>query len=458
MTEAPCFVLASRLIPDQDGGFARAVMRRAHDLGIEGIDVTVLTVDPGATHDHAEQRAEWVRRGELHDAERMRNLFDDARADASWLRNAATGTTVPAAVDYTDFFDAAGVRVLSLPIIAGDPRWHASDAPVIVYDAAGEPIGSVAGFGGLYRAWLSHVVPPDGVVIVEARQLGELLATWQSPARIIHTVHTNHLEPPYTPDAPVNALWTNWFAIADLFDTVAWPTEAQAADVRARFGTARADVVVPNGVDSGALGVGSASAVGESASVGGVASTGGAARRAVMVNRLAPGKRVDHAIRAWAAVIRDVPEARLDIFGDGPERERLAALIIELGLSESVTLHGHVADPAECYRDADFLLLTTAFEGQGLVVGEALAAGVPVISYDVAYGPRDVLQRGGGMLVPSGDEPALLAAILDVLHDSALHAQLVAEAPSAVAPLERRAVSRQWADLVRSVASRPTRR
>ena len=157
-------------------------------------------------------------------------------------------------------------------------------------------------------------------------------------------------------------------------------------------------------------------------------------------------------------MIRDVPEARLDIFGDGPERERLAALIIELGLSESVTLHGHVADPAECYRDADFLLLTTAFEGQGLVVGEALAAGVPVISYDVAYGPRDVLQRGGGMLVPSGDEPALLAAILDVLHDSALHAQLVAEAPSAVAPLERRAVSRQWADLVRSVASRPTRR
>ena len=441
MSEAPCFVLASRLIPDQDGGFARAVMRRAFDLYGEGFPVTVLTVDPAPTAEHGRHRAEWVRRGELRDAAHMRNLFDDLRADASWLRAAATGTTAPAAVDYNHVVDTAGRRVLSLPVITGDPRWHTSNAPVIVYDEAGEPVGSVPGFGGLYRAWLSHVVPGDGVVIVEARQLGDLLAPWSSPARLIHTIHTNHLEAPYTPDAPVNALWTGWFGIADAFDAVAWPTEAQLRDVRARFGAARADVVAPNGVDI------AGSAVGATGS-----------RRAVMVNRLAAGKRIDHAIRAWAQVVRAVPDAPLDIYGDGPERDRLAALIAELGLAGSVTLRGQVSDVTECYRGAAFLVLTTAYEGQGLVVGESLGTGTPVISYDVAYGPRDVLSSGGGILVPSGDEPALLEAILRLLQDDALHARLVREAPIAAQVVERSAISRRWADLVRSVAATPTRR
>ncbi len=440
MTSAPCFVLASRLIPNQDGGFARAVMRRAFDLHAEGLPVTILTVDPAATADHEAHRAEWARRGELHDVAHMRNLYDDLRADASWLRSAANGTTKPAGVEYNHVVDGTGQRLLSLPIITGDPRWHTSDAPVIVYDEAGEPLGSVPGFGGLYRAWLSHVVPFDGVVIVEARQLGDLLASWESPARLVHTIHTNHLEAPYTPDAPTNALWAGWFEIADAFDAVAWPTEAQAHDVRARFGAGRADVVAPNGVDIG------------------IAAGATGSRRAVMVNRLAPGKRIDHAIRAWADVVRVVPDATLDIYGEGSERERLAALIGELGLDAAVTLRGHVSDVAECYRDAAFLLLTTAYEGQGLVVGEALGTGTPVISYDVAYGPRDVLSRGGGILVPSGDETALLRAILTLMQDDELHARLVSEAPTAAQVVERSVVSRRWADLVRSVAGHPTRR
>lgn len=440
-TSAPCFVLASRLIPDQDGGFARAVMRRAFDLHNEGFPVTVLTVDPAPTAAHDAHRAEWVRRGELHDAAHMRNLYDDLRADPRWLRTAASGTTVPAAVEYNHVVDAAGQRLLSLPIITGDARWHTSEAPVIVYDEVGEALGSVAGFGGLYRAWLSHVIPDDGVVIVEARQLGDLLASWSSPARLIHTIHTNHLESPYTPDAPINALWSGWFDIAGAFDAVAWLTEAQMRDVRARFGTKRADVVASNGVD-----------------IAGSAAGATGSRRAVMVNRLAAGKRIDHAIRAWAAVVRTVPDATLDIYGDGPERDRLAALISELGLDSAVTLRGQVADVAECYRDAAFLLLTTAYEGQGLVVGEALGTGTPVISYDVAYGPRDVLSRGGGLLVPSGDEAALREAILRLLQDDELHARLVAEAPSAAQVVERSAASRRWADLVRTVASRPAAR
>lgn len=442
MSEISCFVLASRLIPDQDGGFAHAVMRRADDLRQAGFDVVVLTVDPASTVAHDAHREEWARRGELADVSGMRNLFDDARSDAGWLIAAAQGTSVPADLDYNDVVNDAGVRVLSLPVITGDPRWHASDAPVIVYDED-VAVGSVPGFGGLYRAWLDHVVgaDPDAVVIVEARQLGELLTEWQSPARLIHTIHTNHLEAPYTPDASINALWSAWFDLADKFDAVAWPTSAQARDVQARFGEGRNDVVAANGVDI--------------IDVLGPAPT---KPRAVMVNRLSPGKRIDHAIRAWSDVTRAIPDAKLDIYGDGSEHARLADLIRSLNLETSVTLHGHVSDVEICYLDASVFVLTTAYEGQGLVVGEALGTGTPVISYDVTYGPQEALSRGGGILVPSGDEQALVTAILAVLQDDEYRAALSLQAHAASKFLSREIARERWAELVRDVASRPARR
>lgn len=419
-------------------------MRRAFDLQDAGLPVTVLTIDPAPTADHEEQRAEWSHRGELHPQSQLRNLFDEARIDASWLRTAITGPADRADYDYKDITDSAGTVVLSLPVVTGDASWHMSEAPVIVHDEAGQPIGSVAGFGGLYRAWLSHVVAGDNdVVVIEARQLGELLASWSSPARLIHTIHTIHLEAPYTPDAPINALWDGWFAVADQFDAIAWPTESQAGDVRARFGAGRVDVVAPNGVD-----------IVEAPS----SPLPRMHPRAVMVNRLATGKRVDHAIRAWQHVVEVVPAARLDIYGDGPEQKRLAALIAELGLDSSVTLHGHVSDVDICYSAASMLLLTTAYEGQGLVVGEALGTGTPVVSYDVKYGPREALAHGGGVLVPSGDENTLVEAILSLLQDDDYRARLSHEAYVAAAPLSRAVMSQRWAELVREVASRPARR
>ena len=85
----PVFVLASRLVPDLDGGFGRAVLMRARDLAATGTDVTMLTVDPATRAVHDEHRAEFRRRGEILDGMDLRNLFDDAVADPTWLRAAA---------------------------------------------------------------------------------------------------------------------------------------------------------------------------------------------------------------------------------------------------------------------------------------------------------------------------------------------------------------------------------
>ncbi len=406
-------VLSSRLIPDLDGGYTVATLARARQLADAGRDVLLLTVDPGTAEDHAAHRAEFVRRGAIPRPELMRNLFDEAGSSrggaAPWLREAARPGSPDPELASRAIPDAAGRVVVDLPVIAGDPDWHLSRAAVVVRDEDERTVGVLEGFGGLYRAWLDEVVAGlrrrvdrPVVLICESRQLGELLANWRpAGVRIVHTIHIAHLLPPYTADAPVNTLWERWLGVADRFDAVLWPTPQQRRDVEERFGTHPGYALAANAAPR--------------AVAAPVASTG---RRIVMLNRLAPVKRVDHAIRAWTRVAATVPDATLEIWGDGGLRGELQTLIDGLGLSASVVLRGRNDGGPVIFDGAVAMLQSSAYEGQGLATLEALSRGCPVIAYDVPYGPRDQLDAGAGVLVPSGDIEALADAMIHVLTDA----------------------------------------
>ena len=430
--DAAYLVIASRLIPGLDGGYTVATLQRARLLAASGVErgrgPVLLTVDPGTPAEHAEHRAEFVRRGLISGADRMRNLFDEAAAPAGgaapWIRDAADpDPAIPDAADphrrYRTVTDAAGRPVLDLPVVP-DPDWHTSTAPVILREASGAPAGTIPGFGALYRAWLDRVVaairaerPGTPVVLVcESRQIGELLARWRPPGvHLVHTVHTTHLEPPYTPDAPVNALWRRWLDASSGFDAVLWPTARQRADVEGRFGPHPGSAVVPLPAPE--------------------PSAHPAARdgmRVVGLARLAPGKRVDHTLRAWERVNRAVPGARLELYGDGPLRGDLESLAAELGIAASVVFHGHTAAGPAIFDGAVAMVQSTAFEGQGLAALEALSRGCPVVSYDVRYGPAEILAAGGGILVPDGDIAALADALITLLRDDSVQRRLAVEA------------------------------
>lgn len=449
--DALYIVLSSRLIPDLDGGYTFATLARARQLAAAGVHgglgPLLLTVDPGTTAEHARHRAAFAGRELVVDPTRMRNLFDEAvdprGGAAQWLRRASHPGEPDPALEYRVVGGAVG-----LPIIAGDPDWHVSPAPVTVLDPGGTVVGVLDGFGALYRAWLDEVVRGSGgagpvVVLCESRQLGELLAGWDDPSvRVVHDIHTIHLEPPYTPDAPVNALWSRWFDVAERFDAVLWPTAAQRSDVAARFG-GDVHVVVPHGVPG-------VDAV--------VPSAERDAGRVVMLNRLAPGKRIDHAVRAFASVVAAVPGATLDVYGEGAERAALQGLIDELELGAHVVLRGSTDEPGRVLDEAFVLLSTSAFEGQGLSIAEALAHGCPVVSYDAPYGPRDALAAGGGVLVTDGDVDALAAALVRVLSSPEEHAQLARDAVEAARAVDPEHVMASLAAAVHDVLGRPSRR
>ena len=454
LPDADYVLLGSRIALGLDGGFAVAVPARLRLLETAGArQPLMLSIDGQSVEAHAAQRQAFVDGGHLGDASRIRNLFDEIVADPSWLFAAGepAGDTTYAG-EHRVVADAAGRAIASLPVLHDDPTWHLTDAPVVVHAPGGDRI--LRGFRGLYAAWLTHVADerrraagdPDRVLVVvlESRQVGEAMVTWDDPrVRLVHAVHNSHLPAPHDdPDLPVTGMWRRWLSTVDRYDAVLWPTAAQRDEVAERWGDPGTFHVVPSTIELGAEPAGAASRD---------------PLRVVMLNRLAPQKRVDLAIRAWERVAAEVPEARLDIYGEGPLREELQRLIDELGVGASVTLHGATADRDAIFDRAALFVTSTAFEGQGLSIAEALARGLPVVSFDARYGPREAI-GDAGVLVRPGDVDGFAAAIIALLRDDERRAALASRARAAAAGFSADAVRPALVSALRAAVQNPSRR
>lgn len=456
LPDADYVLVGSRVALGLDGGFAVAVPTRVRLLASAGApDPLQLSVDGASPQVHAAQRQAFVDAGLLERTTSARNLFDDVLGDPSWLFAAgepAGDADREPGVEYREVTLPAGGPIVSLPVFRDDPTWHLSDAAIIVHAPGGHRV--LRGFRSLYAAWLTHLADerrtaagdPERmlVVIFESRQIGEAMVGWDDPrVRLVHTVHNSHLPPPHDdPDAPVTGMWQRWLSTVDRYDAVLWPTAAQRDEVAARFGDPGTFHVVPNTIELGAEPPDAASRD---------------PRQVVMLNRLAPQKRVDLAIRAWARVAAAVPDAHLDIYGDGPLRDELQELIDELGLAASVTLRGATDDRDAIFDRAALFVTSTAFEGQGLSIAEALARGLPVVSTDVRYGPREAV-GDAGVLVATGDVDGLAVAIIELLRDDARRAELSVRARRAAAAFTADAVRPALVAALRSAVERPSRR
>jgi poly(glycerol-phosphate) alpha-glucosyltransferase len=311
--------------------------------------------------------------------------------------------------------------------------WWRAQIVIDVFDAAENNqnptrVGGLAGFGALYRAWWDVVVSQTReqkpevpvVAIAEARQVGELFLGYPG-VYLVHTVHSSHTLAPHNWDSPMDKIWSEWINSAHKYDAVVWLTEQQSLDVQKRLGkTDMVSSVIPNppAIPADSESIFNAIASGESVKP----------LRAIMITRLVSVKRVDHAIRAWQKVVQSLPEAKLDIYGDGPEKDQLQELIGSLGLEDSVTLHGYQSDAREQARTAICHILTSSYEGQSLAIAETMALGCPSISYEISYGPPEMISEGhSGLLVPSGDIDSLAKAIIRVLGDPELASKLSLE-------------------------------
>lgn len=167
------------------------------------------------------------------------------------------------------------------------------------------------------------------------------------------------------------------------------------------------------------------------------------------VGRLVPQKGFDLLIDAFARIADQVADWHLVIWGEGVERGALEAQIARLRLGARISLPGVTTQPGEWIARSDLFVLSSRFEGWGIVVGEAMAAGLPVVSFDCEWGPAEMIEDGKtGVLVRNGDVDALATAMSALCGDDALRALLGKRAVDAMRRFDPDAVLAQWQQIV----------
>jgi len=142
------------------------------------------------------------------------------------------------------------------------------------------------------------------------------------------------------------------------------------------------------------------------------------------VGRLSPEKGIDLLLHAAQQVLKEIPTAKFIVVGDGPERERLEAMIEELGLRDSVSLVGRREDMPSVYASFDLLVSSSRHEGLPMVILEGLASGLPCVATAVGDVPRIIQDRECGILVPSEDIQSLATEMIALLRDPAQRRRL----------------------------------
>ncbi|KKS67127.1 MAG: Glycosyltransferase [Parcubacteria group bacterium GW2011_GWC2_42_6] len=152
----------------------------------------------------------------------------------------------------------------------------------------------------------------------------------------------------------------------------------------------------------------------------------------LMASRLTPEKNIGLAIEAMAEIVKKHPQTGLIIFGRGKERKSLLSLVARKKLSANIIFEPWTENLSDCQKTADLFLLTSNYEGYGMAIISALAAGCPVVMTDVGCAGEIVKNNQNGLVVPVGDSAALAAAILEMMNNNSRREQFKKQGQEAV--------------------------
>lgn len=148
-------------------------------------------------------------------------------------------------------------------------------------------------------------------------------------------------------------------------------------------------------------------------------------KRVVAIARYSHEKGIDLLLKAWAIAEKKTDDWRLDVFGDG-DRTTYEKLINELSIDRNrCQLHGRTNNVEQEYVNSSLFVLSSRFEGFGMVLTEAMACGLPVVSFDCPWGPRSIItNHEDGLLVENGNIEALAEGLSSMMNDDFLRSSM----------------------------------
>ncbi|WP_073344964.1 glycosyltransferase family 4 protein [Bacteroides congonensis] len=177
----------------------------------------------------------------------------------------------------------------------------------------------------------------------------------------------------------------------------------------------------------------------------------GNSKQVIAVGRYVPQKGFDRLIPAWQIVARKHPDWVLRIYGDGM-REQLQQQIDSLGITDSCILEPTVPDIVNKYCESSIFALSSRFEGFGMVIIEAMACGVPPVSFTCPCGPRDIIDDGkDGLLVEDGNIEELAGKISYLIEHEDIRKEMGRQGRIDVRRFRIENIAGQWKRLFESL-------
>jgi len=146
---------------------------------------------------------------------------------------------------------------------------------------------------------------------------------------------------------------------------------------------------------------------------------------AIAIGRYEYQKGFDDLIKIWAMVNKKYPDWKLNIFGDGSQKEYLQNLINNLKLSNTIRLSHTTKNVKEEYLKSSMLIMTSKFEGLPMSLLEAQVCGLPLVSYNCKCGPKDIVKNNeNGFLVNQGDTNEMANKIIELIENENLRIKM----------------------------------
>lgn len=249
-----------------------------------------------------------------------------------------------------------------------------------------------------FRYAFDQILKAGGVTFCDARILDQSLLNCSIKTEKYFILHNSH-----NVTGEISKTYRYLIEHADKADKIIVLTQEQLNDLLELGISSEKMTVIPHSMDD--------------ADIVDVASRN-PEKKFVFIGRLVPQKQVHHIIHAFSKVAKQYPDYWLEIYGDGKEAGDVADLIAELQAGDNIKMMGRTDNIQEVFRNAIASLISSHFEGFGLVIMESLHYGCPVISYDFKYGPKDLLTDGeNGYIIEKDNIDMLAETIMKMIEE-----------------------------------------